>query len=64
MSGKGVIAHNRRTYTAENVDPKRSHLNTEYCYTPIEQAYHELFDEALAAFNSKQKRKDRCIENY
>ena len=64
MSGKGVIAHNRRTYTAENVDPKRSHLNTEYCYTPIEQAYHELFDEALAAFNAKQKRKDRCIENY
>ena len=64
MSGKGVIAHNRRTYTAENVDPKRSHLNTEYCYTPIEQAYHELFDEALAAFNAKQKRRDRCIENY
>ena len=64
MSGKGVVAHNRRTYTAENVDPERSHLNNEYCYTPIEQAYHELFDEALAAFNAKQKRKDRCIENY
>ena len=64
MSGKGVVAHNRRTYTAENVDPERSHLNIEYCYTPIEQAYHELFDEALAAFNAKQKRKDRCIENY
>ena len=64
MSGKGVIAHNRRIYTAENVDPERSHLNIEYCYTPIEQAYHELFDEALAAFNAKQKRKDRCIENY
>ena len=64
MSGKGVIAHNRRTYTAENVDPERSHLNIEYCYTPIEQAYHELFDEALEAFNAKQKRKDRCIENY
>lgn len=64
MSGKGVVAHNRRTYTAENVDAERSHLNIEYCYTPIEQAYHELFDEALAAFNAKQKRKDRCIENY
>lgn len=64
MSGKGVVAHNRRTYTAENVDPERSHLNNEYCYTPIAQAYHELFDEALAAFNAKQKRKDRCIENY
>ena len=64
MSGKGVVAHNRRTYTAENVDPNRSHLNIEYCYTPIEQAYHQLFDEALAEFNAKQKRKDRCIKNY
>ena len=64
MSGDGVVAHNRRTYTAENVDPTRTHLNIEYCYTPIEQAYHELFNEALAEFNAKQKRKDRCIENY
>ena len=64
MSGDGVVAHNRRTYTAENVDPTRTHLNIEYCYTPIEQAYHELFDEALAEFNAKQKRKDRCIKNY
>ena len=64
MSGDGVVAHNRRTYIAENVDQTRTYLNIEYCYTPIEQAYHELFDEALAAFNAKQKRKDRCIENY
>jgi predicted nucleic acid-binding Zn-ribbon protein len=64
MSGDGVVAHNRRTYFAENVDPTRTHLNIEYCYTSIEQAYHELFDEALAEFNAKQKRKDRCIENY
>ena len=64
MSGKGVIAHNRRTYTAENVDAERSHLNIEYCYSPIEQAYHDLFDDALAEINAKQKRKDRCIENY
>ncbi len=64
MSGDGVVAHNRRTYIAENVDPTRTHLNIEYCYTPIEDAYHQLFDEALAEFNAKQKRKDRCIENY
>ncbi len=64
MSGDGVVAHNRRTYIAENVDPARTHLNIEYCYTPIEEAYHELFDEALAEFNAKQKRKDRCIKNY
>ena len=64
MSGDGVVAHNRRTYLAENVDPTRTHLNIEYCYTPIEDAYHQLFDAALAEFNAKQKRKDRCIENY
>lgn len=64
MSGDGVVAHNRRTYIAENVDSTRTHLNIEYCYTPIEEAYHQLFDEALAEFNAKQKRKDRCIENY
>ncbi len=64
MSGDGVVAHNRRTYLAENVDPTRTHLNIEYCYTPIEEAYHQLFDSALAEFNVKQKRKDRCIENY
>ena len=35
MSGDGVVAHNRRTYIAENVDATRTHLNIEYCYTPI-----------------------------
>ncbi len=64
MSGDGVVAHNRRTYIAENVDQTRTHLNIEYCYTPIEQAYHELFDEAQAEYNAKQKRKDRRIEKY
>ena len=64
MSGDGVVAHNRRTYIAENVDQTRTHLNIEYCYTPIEQAYHALFDEAQAEYNAKQKRKDRRIENY
>lgn len=64
MSGDGVVAHNRRTYIAENVDPTRTHLNIEYCYTPIEEAYHNLFDEALAEFNAKQKRKDRYVDNY
>ena len=64
MSGDGVVAHNRRIYIAENVDPTRTHLNMEYCYTPIEEAYHHLFDEALAEFNARQTRKDRRIENY
>ena len=64
MSGDGVVAHNRRTYIAENVDATRTHLNVEYCYMPIEDAYHQLFDEAQAEYNAKQKRKDRRVENY
>ena len=64
MSGDGVVAHNRRTYIAENVDATRTHLNIEYCYTPIEDVYHQLFDEAQAEYNAKQKRKDRRVENY
>ena len=64
MSGDGVVAHNRRTYIAENVDQSRTHLNIEYCYTSIEEAYHQLFDEAQEEYNAKQKRKDRRIENY
>ena len=64
MSGDGVVAHNRRTYLASNIDPARTHLNIEYCYTPIEEVYHQLVDEAVAEFNAKQKRKDRCVDNY
>ena len=48
MSGPGVVAHNRRTYTAANVDKERSKDNIEYCYTDIKQVYHELFDDALS----------------
>ena len=29
-----------------------------------QEAYHRLFDDALAAYNAKQKRNDRRIENY
>lgn len=64
MPDDGVVAYNRHTYIAENVDSTRTYLNIEYCYTPIEQVYYDIFDEALAEFNAKQKRKDRHIENY
>ena len=53
MSGDGVVAHNRRTYIAENVDPTRTHLNIEYCYTPIEDAYHQLDDMAADGENAE-----------
>ena len=64
MSGPGVVAHNRRIYTAANVDRERTKDNIEYRYTDIKQVYHELFDEALAQYNAKQTRKDRMIDDY
>jgi len=64
MVGKGSLKHNSRVFYAENVDPSRSHLNKEYCNENIKDVYHELFDDALARYNAKQKRSDRKIENY
>ena len=60
MRGPGSLNHNRRSFTAENVDPKRSSLNVVYRDEPIQKVYHELFDEAVKRYNAKQKRKDRC----
>ena len=64
MRGPGSLNHNRRSFTAENVDPERSSLNVVYRDEPIQKVYHELFDEAVKRYNAKQKRKDRCINDY
>ena len=64
MTGKGFINHNSRKFHAENTVPERSHLNVEYCCENIKDVYHELFDEAVERYNEKQKRKDRCIDDY
>ena len=64
MRGPGSLNHNRRSFTAENVDPKRSSLNVVYRDEPIQKVYHELFDDAVKRYNAKQKRKDRCITDY
>lgn len=64
MVGKGSVTHNSRSFTAENVDSERTHLNIDYCNEPIKKVYHELFDEALKQYNDKQKRKDRKIPDY
>lgn len=64
MMGKGSLAHNRRAFTAENVDADRTKDNIEYCNQNLKQVYHTLFDEAVTRYNAKQTRKDRMIENY
>ena len=64
MTGKGSVNHNSRKFHAKNIDPKRSYWNVEYCNQDIREVYHELFDEALERYNSKQTRKDWKIEDY
>ena len=64
MIGKGSVTHNSRSFTAENVDSERTPLNIDYCNEHIKKVYHEMFDEALAKYNAKQKRRDRVIPNY
>ena len=64
MLGKGSISHNSRRFKAENIDADRTQFNKSFCDEPIKQVYHNLFDEALERYNEKQKRADRCIDNY
>lgn len=62
--GKGCINHNERKFIAKNVDPDRTGDNIVYCNEDIKEAYHKLFDEALAEYNARQKRNDRKIKDY
>ena len=64
VKGKGSINHNNRDFTASNVDASRLSMNITYIKTPIEQAYEEIFGEAVREYNGKQKRKDRKIDDY
>ena len=60
---KSNIKHNRREIPAPHTDKNRKPLNEVYRDIPIEQAYHELFDEALEEYN-KDKIPCRRIDNY
>ena len=42
MVGKGSVTHNSRSFTAENVDSERTHLNIDYCNEPIKKVYTNL----------------------
>ena len=63
MIGKGSLAHNRREFFAENVEPDRVQLNICYQNENLEEVYKELFDDAVKRYNLG-KRKDRQITNY
>ena len=63
MIGAGSLAHNRRDFVAENVDPDRVQLNICYQNENLKEVYKELFDDAVERYNVG-KRKDRQIVNY
>lgn len=64
MMGKGSVSHNNRTFTAKNVDAGRTQDNQVFVKENLETVYHNLFGNALAAYNAKQDRADRKIDNY
>ena len=47
MIGAGSLAHNRRDFVAENVDPDRVQLNICYKNENLKEVYKELFDDAV-----------------
>lgn len=64
MMGKGSVSHNNRTFTAKNVDAGRTQDNQVFVKENLETVYHNLFGNALAAYNAKQNRADRKIDSY
>ena len=64
MMGPGSISHNNRKFFAANVDRSRTEQNVTYCNDDLKQIYHELFDEALAAYNAKKKKTREKITDY
>ena len=63
MTGAGSLAHNRRDFIAENVNPNRVYLNICYRDETLKDVYKELFDESVERYNVG-KRNDRKITNY
>lgn len=66
------IRHNNRELTEKefrsdahkHIQREKSKYNIQIFKRDIKEVYHELFDDALNAYNAKQKRKDRKIDDY
>jgi diadenosine tetraphosphate (Ap4A) HIT family hydrolase len=66
------IRHNNRDLTEKefksdahkHIQREKSKYNIQIVKRDIKDVYHELFDDALNAYNAKQKRKDRKIDDY
>ena len=60
----GFLDHNNRVITAHNVDISRTSDNVTYTKIDLREFYQQVFGEALAEYNAKQKRADRQIPDY
>ena len=58
------IKHNNREFISANVDKSRIGNNITIINQTVREAYEHLFGEAQQKYNSKQKRKDRKIDDY
>ncbi len=56
MIGAGSLAHNRRDFVAENVNPDRVQLNICYKNENLKEVYKELFDDAVERYNVGKKK--------
>lgn len=57
------LGHNRRTIPIPHADKNRKDMNVCYIDMPLEEAYHQLFDEALKKYNA-DKKPSRRINDY
>ena len=64
MTGRGSIRHNNRSFSAANIDRSRTGLNVTFCQEDLKLVYHQVFDEALAAYNAKKKKTRDKIPDY
>lgn len=64
MTGQGSIRHNNRSFSAANIDRSRTALNVTFCREDLQEVYHQVFDEALAAYNAKKKKTRDKIPDY
>lgn len=60
----GYLDHNNRVITAHNVDISRTADNITYTKIDLRDFYQQVFGEAVAEYNAKQKRADRQITDY
>lgn len=61
---RGNLRHNNREFSSSNVDSERSKNNITIVSESLAEAYEKLFGKAVAAYNAKQKRACRKIDNY